>query len=122
MTESEICNCGTSVADLLDIDVPAWIEQNIDAATVASIVQGGCASGAYTPAVTYYQALATMAAHGDDVLEYIEGELAEIPAPKAGESWSGLAVFYLSVAVELWAGDVMAQLEAHDLDEGEESE
>ena len=74
------------------------------------------------PAVTYYQALATMAEHGDDVLEYIEDTLGEIPAPKAGESWSGLAVFYLSMAVELWAGDVMSQLESHDLDEGEDAE
>ena len=114
MTEDEIWNCGTPVADLLGVTVPAWIEQDITPATVAAIVQGGCASGAYMPAVTYHDALRMMADHGDDVLEYIEDSMGEIPTPKAGESWSGLATFYLSMAVELWAGGVMADLESHD--------
>ena len=37
----------------LGIDVPRWIEQDIDCGMVASVLQGGCASGAYMPAVTY---------------------------------------------------------------------
>jgi len=84
-------------------DIPNWIDQEITGTTVAAIRQGGCASGAYMDAVTYYDARRTMDGHGDAVLEYIECAMGEIPQPKDGESWSGFAVFYLSMAVELWA-------------------
>ena len=120
MTEDEIWNCEQPVADLLDIDVPAWIEQDIAVSTIASIVQGGCASGAYMPACWYSQALETMAKHGDDVLEYISDAMGELPKPRSDESWSGIACFYLSYAVELWAGDVMLQLEEHDVEESDD--
>ena len=82
---------------------PAWIEGELEVYDIASIQQGGCASGAYMPAVTYYQAKQTMAEHGDEVLDYIENELGELPQVPQGESWSGIAVFFLSYAVELWA-------------------
>lgn len=92
----------------LGIDVPAWIDQDINGADVAAIVQGGCASGAYMPAVTYHQALATMNEHGDDVLEYLEDTLGEIPQPSEDtpHTWSGMACFFVSAAVELWASSV----------------
>ena len=93
------------------VRVPAWIEQDITPYDVAAINQGGCASGAYMPAVTYHQAIATMAEHGDDVLDYITDNMGELPAPRSDESWSGMAVFYLSVAVELWASAVEGELE-----------
>lgn len=111
MTEEQIWNCEIPVAQLLDIDVPAWIDGDICASTIASIVQGGCASGAYMPAVAYYCALRTMSDHGDDVLQYIYDVIGELPAPSLGESWSGMACFYLSYAIELWAGDVLGRLE-----------
>ena len=85
------------------LSVPQWIEQDITPSTVAAILQGGCESGAYMPAVTYYQAEKTMGEHGDDVLQYIDVMLGEIPKPSDSTSWSGLAVYYLSTAVELWA-------------------
>jgi hypothetical protein len=85
------------------IDVPRWIDQDITFYTVASIQQGGCASGAYMPAVIYYDAAQTMAEHGNDVLDYIEGELGELPTVPPSTTWSGMAVHYLSCAVELWA-------------------
>lgn len=85
------------------LNVPAWIDQSITCSTVAAILEGGCASGSYMPAVTYRDALETMREHGDDVLEYVETSYGELPAVKAGESWAGLACFYLSAAVELWA-------------------
>jgi hypothetical protein len=116
MTDNEIWNCETPVSEVLDIDVPAWIEQDVTPQDVASITQGGCASGAYMPAVTYHQALQTMAEHGDDVLEYIVDALGELPAPNASESWSGMACHYLSIAVELWAGDMMSRLEDHEVE------
>ena len=88
-------------------DQPEWLVfmGEIDSIyEIKSINQGGCASGAYMPAVTYYKALETMGNYGDSVLDYIEIQLGELPQPKKGESWSGLAVFYCSCAVELWCG------------------
>lgn len=114
MNTNEIWNCETPVAELLNIQVPEWIEQDICAMTIASICNGGCASGSYMPAVTYWQALQTMSQHGDFVLHYIEEALGELPNPHEvfeGLTWSGMACFYLSYAVELWAGDIMGQLE-----------
>jgi len=81
---------------------PEWIDP-IEVYDIASIQQGGCASGAYMPAVTYHIANETMLNHGDDVLEYIEQQLGELPEIPKGESWSGIAVFFLSYAVELFA-------------------
>lgn len=107
------------------VDVPGWIEQDISCTDIAAIVQGGCASGAYMPAVTYYQATQIMAEHGDNVLEFIEDNLGELPTIPAGESWSGIAVFFLSYAVELWAGSVEDELsdaiDAAGEDEDEDS-
>lgn len=95
-----------------DVDAPDWLESDISPYDIAAIIQGGCASGAYMPAVTYHKALATMAAHGDDVLQYIEDALGELPAPPDNASWSGMASHYLSCAVELWASAVESEVEA----------
>lgn len=92
-----------------DIDVPSWIESDITFADVAAICEGGCASGSYMPAVTYHEASATMADHGDDVLEYLDGEGVQVST--TGESWSGIAVAFLSAAVESWAMTVQDQVE-----------
>lgn len=104
------------------VDVPAWIDDDISPADVAAIVQGGCSSGAYMPAVTYHRALATMAEHGDDVLQFIEDCWGELPNPPKGASWSGLACFYLSTAVEVWAAIMAGELEALEETETEEEE
>ncbi len=84
-------------------DQPAWITEEMDWCQIQGVIQGGCESGAYMPAVTYYQANETMAKHGDEVLEYIE-EYMELPRPDGHTSWAGMAVLYLSTAVELWCG------------------
>ena len=107
----DLWNTDRPVTDF-EIDVPAWTDQDIDCSTVAAIVQGGCASGAYMPAVTYHTAAQTMAEHGDDVLDYISNTLGELPKIPDDESWSGIAVFFLSYAVELWAASVHDELEA----------
>lgn len=83
------------------IEVPAWIDDAITWNDVDAIVKGGCASGAYMPAVTYSDAMETMRLAGDEVLQYIEDN-SELP-DVSGESWSGMACKYLSTAVELWA-------------------
>jgi hypothetical protein len=110
MTNEQIWNCDTPVAELLGISVPKWIDQDIDASTIASICQGGCASGAYMRAVTYHRALGTMFHYGDDVLQYIQDAMGELPIPDKDTSWAGMACLYLSCAVELWAGDIYNQL------------
>lgn len=81
---------------------PEWITQALSPSDIAAINQGGCASGAYMPAVTYHQAQDTMLAHGDQVLQYIEDNYGDLPEPERGISWSGLAVLWLSFAVELF--------------------
>lgn len=118
MNTQEIWNCETPVSELLNITQPEWIAYELSAMDIASICNGGCASGSYMPAVTYSTALDTMRHYGDQVLDYIEDSLGGIPATGRGESWGGMAVRYLSTAVELWAGDIMGQLEDLEL-EGE---
>lgn len=92
------------------LTVPRWIDQDITLQEIKDIVRGGCASGAYMPAVTYRKATATMGEYGDEVLDYIESALDELPRVK-GQSWSGMACKYLSTAVELWARSVVDELE-----------
>ena len=104
-TEEEVKSFG--------IEVPKWIEQDIGASQVAAILQGGCESGAYMPAVTYYQARETMNEYGDaedGVLTYIQDAYGELPQVKADESWAGIACFYLSLAVELWVSSIKEEL------------
>lgn len=111
MNTQEIWNCETPVNELLGDVTPSWIEWDISPMTIASICNGGCASGSYMPAVTYWQALRTMNEHGDAVMQYIEDAFGYIPQPDNGEGWGQLACRYLSTAVELWAGDIMGRLE-----------
>lgn len=99
--------CEQSVSEVCEtesIDIPNWIELDRieDGTDIESIQYGGCASGAYMPAVNYHDANKTMAEHGDDVLDYINDQLGEMPKPDDTESWTGMACFYLSCAVELW--------------------
>ena len=84
-------------------DQPLWITEghDLEIADIQAIQQGGCASGAFMPAVTYFQAAKIMNDYGDDIFEYIECQLGEIPQAET-ESWSRMAVFYYSYAVELW--------------------
>jgi len=98
------------------VKVPAWIDQDISPATIAAVNQSDCASGAYMPAVEYYTAGMTMACHGDDVLQYLEDMTGELPTPPQDICWSGLAVHYLSRAVETFCA-VNADLENWEDDE-----
>lgn len=86
-----------------DYGQPEWLETPLSPSDVAAINQGGCSSGAYMPAVTYYNALETMRDYGNDVLQYIEDNTGELPAPPKGSSWEAINCFYLSYAVELFA-------------------
>ncbi|QDP45925.1 MAG: hypothetical protein Tp1125DCM238401_38 [Prokaryotic dsDNA virus sp.] len=112
-----------------DIEVPAWIDDEYfseealsdsshedhedEVSTLRSIVQGGCASGAYMPAVTYYKAKQTMTEHGEEVLDYIVDAFGELPAVSLAShgSWASIGCHYLSFAVELWAGLALRQID-----------
>ena len=111
----DIWNTDTAISkiDGLDIAIPAWIDDDITPADIAAIIQGGCGSGAYMPAVTYYTAAQIMAEHGDDVLDYIESNYGPLPDVN-GQAWSQMACTYLSCAVELWACSVESELEAFE--------
>ena len=71
---------------------PNWITEKLSIADIQAIQQGGCESGAYMPAVTYYQPSATMAEHGDDVLDFIESSGFDLPTIPRLTSWSAIAV------------------------------
>ena len=47
---------GETEVRTLNIQVPEWIDQDLTIYDVDSIIQGGCASGAYMPAVIYHEA------------------------------------------------------------------
>lgn len=106
------------VAESLN-DQPEWLLAMggiNDLAELQAIYQGGCASGAFMPACTYYTANAVMSQFGDDVLEFIE-VFAAIPDID-GCSWFGFASKVLSVAVEAW---VSMRVSDHHLDDIEAS-
>lgn len=111
-TISELYEMGDLSADGY-VEVPAWIEDDITCADIAAICEGGCASGAYMPAVTYHKALQTMSDHGDDVLQYIDDVGCGISGGDlVGEgSWAGMACYLLSMAVELWASSAAEEID-----------
>jgi hypothetical protein len=90
--------------------VPQWISPDLDFEDLVAIREGGCESGAYMPAVLYHLATATMAKHGDEVLQFIEDHYGDIPQQREVTSWAGIAVYYLSVAVELYADVALREL------------
>ena len=101
----------------LGIAVPCYIKADITVEDVRAITKGGCASGAYTPAVNCVEARKTMADHWDAVFDAIERSLGEIPRPVGVTGLNSYAVFYLSMAVELWADRVEAEIDARELEE-----
>ena len=84
------------------INLPDWISADLSPNDIAAVLQGGCASGSYMPAVEYFTASQTMAEHGDDVLDYLQTHTGGLLYPPQDASWSQFACFYLSRAVELF--------------------
>ena len=111
---NNLWNHENPITDYTDeITIPRWIESDISPSDIAAIVEGGCASGAYGPAIFYHSAEKVLHEYGDakdGVLNYIEESLGELPTPPKDTSWSGLACFYLSYAVELWAASIEDEL------------
>ena len=111
---------GIAVSTLLD--VPVWIVPDIDFYQVRSIQEGGCASGAYMPAVTYYEAAETMAEYGEQVTDFLADAWGEpIEFDPAEDGWAGFAVRVVSLAVELWAGAILDALDGADVEFGGDS-
>ena len=92
----------------LEITVPRWIDQDITCSDVAAILQGGCASGAYMPAVTYHEALQTMVKYEEEILDSLDGTWLEFDTGK--QSFSGLACDLVSMAVESWCMSIEEEL------------
>ena len=106
------------------VSMPEWIDEEIltdvtdryiDLQTVSGIAEHGCASGMYMPAVLYHDAAETMTEHGNDIVAYVDHVRSErcdepmvIPA---GTSWDGIAVLYVSSAVEYWCDDLVATID-----------
>ena len=65
------------------------------------------------PAVTYWQALETMSEHGDDIIQWLDDEYYnEVwDIPEEYHYWAGLACYFCSLAVELWASSVEEEIE-----------
>ena len=79
-----------------------WPSKELLLSEISGIQQGGCAGYSYMPAVIYSDANEHMADWGDDILEYIEEQLGELPPIPKGETWCAIASYYLSMAVELY--------------------
>jgi hypothetical protein len=105
----EIINNGDDLRDFVEQvnNQPEWILAMggvNDICELRAIIEGGCASGAYMPAVTYCTANKVMAQYGDDVLEYLDQTgVDDFYLNTGSDSWSGFAVKVLSTAVEMWA-------------------
>lgn len=96
------------------VEVPRWIDQDITVSDVAAR-EYACASGAYMPSVEYATALNIMNEHGDEIMDFLDetigsGEILQ-GAVQEDVSWAGLAVRFVSAAVELWAVQVQDELE-----------
>ena len=112
---NDLQNNGSQIVECLDI--PRWIEASrfegeltdvLD--ELKAITEGGCSSGAYMPAVTYYDAIQTMANHGDEVYEFIHSCGFEPTDGMDSGSWGTTCCHVMSLAVELWAIEAVDHL------------
>jgi hypothetical protein len=82
---------------------PWWPSCDLSIAEISGIQFGGCAGYAYMAVCDHASACDHMGIHGDEVLSYLDDIFGETPAIPAGySSWSGLATYYLSLAVECY--------------------
>ena len=84
-------------------------------ADIASIDEHGAGSN-FMPAQVYWSAKAALQSWEDPIFDLIQDSLGEIPAPPNHNSWRGMACFYVSLAVELWAAQAHAELLELDIE------
>ena len=79
-----------------------------------AIQQGGCESGAYVPAVTYYTAKKILLEHENEILELINllHYTDEMTFDMQNETIGQFAVKIVSLAVDVWVG----QFDLHGVD------
>ena len=106
----------------LGIDVPFFVKFDIGAEDgtqfkhptvqdVASIFQGGCDSGAWMPAVTYYSALRNLAENAIEIEDYLD-EVGWGITKSTEDGIMTVACEMVSAAVEIWAAGVHQELVA----------
>lgn len=112
-----------------DVDLREFVEQlndqpdfmnstgmQIDSISeLQSILQCGCAGNAHR-SVFYYEASQCMAEYGDSVIQYLEDNYGELPTIPTGSSWSQIASFYLTCAIESWCYQFSDALHGVDWD------
>lgn len=104
------------------VEIPDWIDQDIDCSALASIYLGGCGGAPYMPAVTPHLALEVMSEHGSAVLDFLDEVSGGPSLPEPGTyTWDGLAADFLAQAVDLWAS-MTAEEVADALDSKEEED
>ncbi len=99
-------------------DQPEFMQGEMSVASICeiqSIIGCGCAGNAHK-SVYYFEASQCMSKHGDDVLQYLEDTLGELPTIPNGSSWSQIASIYLSCAVDLWCGNFASDLDGVNWD------
>lgn len=114
----QLADNGVDLRDFIEElnNQPAFLDfmGNIESISqIQAILQGGCESGAYMPAVTYHKAQQCMGECGDDVLDYLESRGYDIPTPE-GLSWSGYCSVLCSMAVEAWCQHFSDNLDGVD--------
>lgn len=85
-------------------DQPDFIESMgviEDVAELIAIYEGGCASGAYMPAVTYFTAKKTFIEYEDKLCDYVDGYGLSLDLDK-GDCFSNFCAKVCSAAVESW--------------------
>lgn len=115
----QIINNGHDIRDFVESinDQPEWMVGGMGIASICelqAILQSGCAANAHR-SVYYYDAQKVMAGYGDEVLDYIENQLGDLPNV-TGQGWSQMASTYLSCAVELWCSQFADTLDGVNWD------
>lgn len=111
-TESELNAQIKELAPAWCGDIDTWEE-------VQAIQRGGCASGAYMPAVTYRTAVERMTEHDSAVMNYLDDMGVDLGSVNEHPSFAAIAVRLLSTAVECWADsldleDMVSEIEGAD--------
>ena len=88
---------------------PAFVAntQPLSGTDIAAVIQGGCASGAWMPAVTYWQSAEILQKYEDEILELLAHagvDMAMLISAEQDnrESYRDLGCKLVSAAVEIW--------------------
>lgn len=96
-------------------NAPAFVREfEWDVDTIRYLAYDGVDSGVFMSTVTYHEAKEFMAEWGDEVIEWLYESYGEALNVSKVESWSYLAVYFMSLAFETWAVSVLSQLEDED--------